>query len=68
MVAIQPSSHESRSEGIVVCGVVMITVSTLAVILRFWSRALTTSLVFWWDDWAILFTLVSIYDSQATGF
>jgi hypothetical protein len=35
-----------------------IGISTLAVVLRFWSRAGATSLTFWWDDWMILITTI----------
>ncbi|KAI9158001.1 Satratoxin biosynthesis SC15 cluster protein [Paramyrothecium foliicola] len=35
-----------------------IGISTVAVVLRFWSRAGSTSLAFWWDDWLVLITTI----------
>ncbi|TGO20459.1 hypothetical protein BPAE_0294g00050 [Botrytis paeoniae] len=67
MITSQLPSHESRAHGIITCAAVMISVSTLAVILRFWSRAVTASLVFWWDDWAVLFTLATSHMFLATN-
>lgn len=52
-------NYETRAPGIVACAVVMIIISSLAVIFRFWSRAVAASLRFWWDDWLILATLVT---------
>lgn len=53
-----PPNYDTRAPGIVACAVVMIIASSLAVILRFWSRAVAARLKFWWDDWAMLATLV----------
>lgn len=47
-----------RGPGIVAVAVVGMTVSTIAVVLRFWSRATTAKLRFWWDDWLILATII----------
>ncbi|KAH7303830.1 hypothetical protein B0I35DRAFT_446077 [Stachybotrys elegans] len=52
----QPN-YESRGSSVVVCAVVMMTLSTLAVTMRFGSRIMLPSYYFWWDDWAVLATL-----------
>lgn len=54
-----PPNYDSRAGGIIAVAVVMIVVSTIAVFLRFWSRAVNaTRLRFWWDDYAMLACLV----------
>ncbi|KJZ75224.1 hypothetical protein HIM_05418 [Hirsutella minnesotensis 3608] len=52
-----PPNYDDRGPGIVACAVVAMAVSTIVVILRFWSRVVAASLIFWWDDWAMLLTL-----------
>ncbi|KND88123.1 hypothetical protein TOPH_07233 [Tolypocladium ophioglossoides CBS 100239] len=52
-----PPNYADRGSGIVDCAIVAMVLSTLVVMVRFWSRAVTTSLLFWWDDWAMLLTL-----------
>ncbi|KAK7709429.1 hypothetical protein SLS64_006342 [Diaporthe eres] len=56
-----------RGPGIIAVAVVGITVSTIAVVLRFWARAVTAKLSFWWDDWLILATLVFSHTFLALG-
>ncbi|KAI8959047.1 hypothetical protein F5Y11DRAFT_17077 [Daldinia sp. FL1419] len=53
------AGFEDRGPGVVACGVVGIVISTIAVAARFWSNAMTASLRLWWDDWAILTTMVA---------
>ncbi|KAK0716602.1 hypothetical protein B0T21DRAFT_64384 [Apiosordaria backusii] len=57
--AIDPAvSAADRGPSVVAVAVVGITVSTLAVAMRFWSRLVASTLVWWWDDWAMLGTLL----------
>lgn len=44
-----------------------ITVSTIAVILRVWSRVTSGKLSLWWDDWLIILTTVFSHAFQALG-
>jgi hypothetical protein len=37
----------------------MLVFTTIAVIARVWSRAIAANLEFWYDDWAMVITLVS---------
>ncbi|GAW20837.1 hypothetical protein ANO14919_103490 [Xylariales sp. No.14919] len=53
-----PPSSETRAPGIIACCIVSIVVPTIAVVLRLWSRGVVASLKFWWDDAAILATLI----------
>ena len=55
---IPPPNYANKGSGIISCAVVPILVPTLAVGIRFWSRAVVNAASFWWDDWAILATLV----------
>ena len=48
----------SRGPNIVAVSIVMLVVSIVSVILRFWSRFLSQQGRFWWDDWAALMALV----------
>lgn len=48
----------SRRGNLVAVTVVLTVITTLMVALRCWSRY-TISKQFWWDDWFILFSLVS---------
>ncbi|KAI0908382.1 hypothetical protein F4823DRAFT_640177 [Ustulina deusta] len=52
---------DDRAPGLVACCIASIVFSTVAVVLRLWSRGVITSLAFWWDDAAILVTLVFSY-------
>lgn len=56
-----------RGPGIIAVAVVGITVSTIAVVLRFWARAVTAKLTFWWDDWLILATVIFSHTFLALG-
>ncbi|KAH7320276.1 hypothetical protein B0I35DRAFT_233374 [Stachybotrys elegans] len=56
--ALPPPDYSDRGPGVVACAVVGIVVATLAVLLRFWSRRIASSLYIWWDDWAIIATLL----------
>ncbi|KAH8672908.1 hypothetical protein BGZ60DRAFT_430204 [Tricladium varicosporioides] len=67
MATIQPIPasvlQETRGPEVIAAGVVGIVVPTIAVVLRFISRSqagggLSITLRFWWDDWAILTTLI----------
>ncbi|PQE24165.1 integral membrane protein [Rutstroemia sp. NJR-2017a BVV2] len=62
-----PPNYDSRVPNILACAIASIAVSTFAVILRFWSRAVMASLVLWWDDWAILVTLIFSHAFLATN-
>ncbi|GAB1312719.1 Rhodopsin domain-containing protein [Madurella fahalii] len=48
----------NRGPSVVAVATIGIAVSTLAVVLRFWSRAVASTLVLWWDDWAMLLTIL----------
>ena len=51
------SSPEDWGPSLRAYTIVLIVVSTLAVALRFWSRAVVPTAKasrFWWDDWTIL--------------
>ncbi|KAI9648300.1 hypothetical protein NHQ30_002932 [Ciborinia camelliae] len=51
------ASSQDISPSIMNLCIVMIVFSTLAIVLRFWSRALIEGIQkFWWDDWLALFT------------
>ncbi|PHH89662.1 hypothetical protein CDD83_5580 [Cordyceps sp. RAO-2017] len=53
-----PPNYDNQGPGLVACAAVAMAASTVAVGLRFWSRAVAaSSLIFWWDDWAMLLTL-----------
>lgn len=52
------TSAADRGPSVVAVAVVGIVVSTIAVIMRFWSRAVASTLVLWWDDWAMLITVL----------
>jgi hypothetical protein len=58
-IAEPPPNYDTRAPEILACAIIMIVITTLAVILRFWSRAVVSNLEFWWDDWALLATMVS---------
>jgi len=47
-----------RGPSIVAVAGLGIALPTVAVALRFWSRTVASTLVHWWDDWAILLTVV----------
>ena len=49
-----PTYGDSIGPRIVRVNTAMIIISTLAVSLRCWSRALKTEKKFWWDDWTCL--------------
>jgi hypothetical protein len=51
-------NYDSRGAAVVACAVVGITVSTVAVALRFGSRFVLHGSSLWWDDWAVLVTLI----------
>jgi hypothetical protein len=48
----------NRGPSVVAVAAIGIAVSTIAVGLRFWSRAVASTLVLWWDDWALLVTIL----------
>ena len=48
----------TRGPDIVAIAVVMTIVSILALALRVWSRLISKSQGFWWDDWFALSSLV----------
>ncbi|KAM7212109.1 hypothetical protein V8F06_012509 [Rhypophila decipiens] len=54
-----------RGPSVVAVAVIGIVVSTLAVVMRFWSRAVASNVVLWWDDWAMLMTVVFSHTLQA---
>ena len=54
------SDNETQAPEIIACAIAVIVIPTLAVIMRFWSRTAAGELGFWWDDWAILATLVTM--------
>lgn len=52
---------ENRTNGLRVFQIILIILPTIAIILRFWSRALAFRgkvRRFWWDDWTALLALV----------
>jgi hypothetical protein len=55
---IPPPNYDDRGPGLVACAVVALVVSTIAIIARFWARAVASRMTLWWDDWAILATAV----------
>jgi hypothetical protein len=58
---------DDRVPDVIAVATVGITISTIAVTLRFWSRAVTGMLNFWWDDWLILTTTIFSHAFQALG-
>jgi hypothetical protein len=48
---------EDRGPALIAVAVIGMAVSTLAVVMRFWSRAVASTLVHGLDDWAMLLTL-----------
>ncbi|KAH8765411.1 hypothetical protein F5883DRAFT_674707 [Diaporthe sp. PMI_573] len=62
-----PMRTDDRVPDIIAVATVGITISTIAVTLRFWSRAVTGTLNFWWDDWLILTTTIFSHAFQALG-
>ena len=60
-----PGLDINANEGprIIAVAAVLITISTIAVILRFVSR-LVSQAGFWWDDWMILAALVGSIGSN----
>ena len=55
--------NANQGPRIIAVAAVLITISTMAVILRFVSR-LVSQAGFWWDDWTILAALVGIVRSD----
>lgn len=53
-----PPNHDTRAPGIVASAIALMAVSSVAVVLRLWSRYVANSLGLWWDDWSIVATLV----------
>lgn len=58
---------DDRASEVIAVAIVGITVSTIAVVLRFWSRAFTAKLSFWWDDWLLLATALFSHAFQSLG-
>lgn len=58
---------DDRASDVIIVAAVGITISTIAVVLRFWSRAVNAKLTFWWDDWIILATTVFSHAFQILG-
>lgn len=61
MLVSEPADDD-RTQGILVLGIITIVAPIVALILRFWSRAVGLGPVrrnsrFWWDDWAALCSL-----------
>ena len=54
------SPEPSRGPGLAALCIVMIVLSTLAVILRIWSRLTSKKQRFWWDDWCAIMSLVCV--------
>lgn len=55
-----PPNYDTRAPGIVALGSIMFFCTTVAVVLRFWSRIIASKLEFWWDDWVLTGTLVRL--------
>lgn len=51
-------ANADRGPSVVAVASICLAVSTTAVALRFWSRAVASTLIFWWDDWAMLLTIL----------
>ena len=62
------TTSPDKGPRIVAAAVSVIVVQVLVLILRFWSRSLSTRARFWWDDWTVLAALVKYpQDSQSNG-
>lgn len=51
---------ETRGPMLYNLGIVMAILPTLAIILRFWARLITSKMSVWWDDWLALLAWVSL--------
>lgn len=51
--------------GLTALCIFMMIVSTLAVILRVWSRLTQKEQNFWWDDWCAIASLVCVQTTQS---
>ena len=51
--------YSDRGPAIIVTAVILIVLSTVAAGIRFWSRAVVSNLVFWWDDLMFICTLLT---------
>ncbi len=47
-----------RGPAVVVVAAVSLVISSIAILLRFWSRSQTPSMSFWWDDYVLLVTTI----------
>ena len=60
------SGSVDKAPEVVALGISLIVITTVAVVLRLWSRLLIHTLgssrsrVLWWDDWLIMICFVSI--------
>ncbi|KAI9724600.1 MAG: hypothetical protein M1828_003623 [Chrysothrix sp. TS-e1954] len=52
-----PPAGNNRSETTINLCIGMVVLATIAIILRFWSRAISHGVRFWWDDWTALAAL-----------
>ena len=53
------TSADNKGPRVVAATVSVIVIQVIVVILRFWSRAISTRARFWWDDWLVLAALVN---------
>lgn len=64
---VPPPDYSNRGPAIVGCATVLIIVPTIAVAIRLWSRVVAAAVQLWWDDWAILVTLLFSHLFLATN-
>lgn len=60
------SPEPSRGPGLAALCIVMMILSTLAVILRIWSRLTSKKQRFWWDDWCAIMSLPLVLATLST--
>ena len=56
--------REDKGSHVVAAAACAIVIQMIMLVLRFWSRALSTRTRFWWDDWMVLAALVRLYSSS----
>ena len=52
-------SGDNRGPTLIKVDITLLTLSTIAICLRIWSRLTSRTQGFWWDDWLAIATMVS---------
>ena len=55
--------NDSRAGGLNSLNIILTILPCIAILLRIWSRLTLKARRFWWDDWLVITTLVSIETS-----